>query len=148
MKDFKAFLVRGNVVELAIAVVVGVAFGAVVTAFVRDLITPLIAIPGKTNFATLHFSVNGSTFFYGDFFNYLVAFVVLAAVIFFAVVKPLNALAARRQAESAPTKTCEHSREHDPHRRARLPRSALATSRPRDNGGSVGSRGFVGRPES
>ena len=108
VKDFKAFLVRGNVVELAIAVVVGVAFGAVVTAFVRDLITPLIAIPGKTNFATLHFSVNGSTFFYGDFFNYLVAFVVLAAVIFFAVVKPLNALAARRQAESAPTKTCEH----------------------------------------
>ncbi len=109
MKDFKAFLMRGNVVELAIAVVVGVAFGAVITAFVRDLITPLISIPGKANFASLHFTVNGSTFFYGDFINYVVAFVILAAVIFFAVVRPLSKLVARRQAEAAPTtKTCEH----------------------------------------
>ncbi len=109
MKDFKAFLMRGNVVELAIAVVVGVAFGAVITAFVRDLITPLISIPGKANFASLHFTVNGSTFFYGDFINYVVAFVILAAVIFFAVVMPLGKLAARRQAEAAATtKTCEH----------------------------------------
>ena len=109
MKDFKAFLLRGNVIELAIAVVIGVAFGAVITAFVRDLITPLISIPGKTNFASLHFTVNGSTFFYGDFVNYLIAFVILAAVIFFVVIKPLNALMARRQRDSASTtKTCEH----------------------------------------
>ncbi len=109
MKDFKAFLLRGNVVDLAIAVVIGIAFGAVITAFVRDLITPLIAIPGKTNFASLHFTVNKSTFFYGDFVNYVVAFVILAAVIFFLVVRPLNAVMARRQAGIAPTtKTCEH----------------------------------------
>jgi large conductance mechanosensitive channel len=109
VKDFKAFLMKGNVVELAIAVVVGVAFGAVITAFVRDLITPLISIPGKANFASLHFTVNGSTFFYGDFINYVVAFVILAAVIFFAVVRPLSKLMARRQAEAAvTTKTCEH----------------------------------------
>ena len=62
MKDFKTFLLRGDVVELAIAVVIGIAFEAVITAFVRDLITPLISIPGKTNFAALHFTVNGSTF--------------------------------------------------------------------------------------
>jgi large conductance mechanosensitive channel len=109
VKDFKAFLLRGNVIDLAIAVVIGLAFGAVITAFVRDLITPLIAIPGKTNFASLHFTVNGSTFSYGDFVNYLVAFVVLAAVIFFVVVKPLGALIARRQRDAAATtKTCEH----------------------------------------
>ncbi len=108
MKDFKSFLLRGNVVDLAIAVVVGVAFGAVITAFVRDLITPLIAIPGKTNFASLHFTVNKSTFYYGDFVNYVVAFVILAAVIFFAVVRPLNAMMARRQAAAPTTKTCEH----------------------------------------
>ena len=109
MKDFKAFLMKGNVVELAIAVVVGVAFGAVITAFVRDLITPLISIPGKANFASLHFTVNGSTFLYGDFINYVVAFVILAAVIFFAVVRRLSNLVARRQAEAAATtKTCEH----------------------------------------
>jgi large conductance mechanosensitive channel len=108
VKDFKAFLLRGNVVDLAIAVVIGLAFGAVVTAFVRDLITPLIAIPGKVNFASLHFTVNKSTFFYGDFVNYLIAFVILAAVIFFAVVRPLNAMAARRQAAAPTTKTCEH----------------------------------------
>jgi large conductance mechanosensitive channel len=109
VKDFKAFLLRGNVIDLAIAVVIGVAFGAVITAFVRDLITPLISIPGKTNFASLHFTVNGSTFFYGDFVNYLIAFVILAAVIFFVVIKPLNALMTRRQRDTAATtKTCEH----------------------------------------
>jgi large conductance mechanosensitive channel len=109
VKDFKAFLLRGNVVELAIAVVIGIAFEAVITAFVRDLITPLISIPGKTNFAALHFTVNGSTFSYGDFVNYVISFVILAAVIFFLVVRPLNAMATRRQAGAAPTtKTCEH----------------------------------------
>jgi large conductance mechanosensitive channel len=109
MKDFKAFLLRGNVVDLAIAVVIGIAFGAVITAFVRDLITPLLAIPGKTNFAALHFTLNRSTFLYGDFVNYVVAFAILAAVIFFAVVKPLNAAMSRRHAGAAPTtKVCEH----------------------------------------
>ncbi len=109
VKDFKAFLLRGNVIDLAIAVVIGVAFGTVITAFVKDLITPLIAIPGKTNFESLHFTVDKSTFLYGDFLNYVVAFIVLAAVIFFAVVKPINAFMTRRQGPAATTtKTCEH----------------------------------------
>ena len=111
MKDFRAFLLRGNVVDLAVAVVVGAAFGAVVTALVRDLITPIIAIPGKANFATLHFTIHGSTFFYGDFINVLISFVSIAAAVFFLVVKPVNALMARRKTEpdaESTTKDCPH----------------------------------------
>lgn len=95
-RDFKAFIARGNVVDLAVAVVVGAAFGAVVTGFVKDLVTPLLAIPGKVTFSGLHFTVNHSTFLYGDFLNLLISFVTIAAAIFFFVVKPINALQARR----------------------------------------------------
>jgi large conductance mechanosensitive channel len=97
LKDFKAFILRGNVVDLAVAVVIGAAFGAVVTSFVANLLTPLISIPGKANFSSLHFTVNGSVFKYGDFLNALIAFVFIAAAVFFFVVKPINALAARRK---------------------------------------------------
>jgi large conductance mechanosensitive channel len=97
LKDFKAFILRGNVVDLAVAVVIGAAFGAVVTSFVANLLTPLISIPGKANFSNLHFTVNGSVFKYGDFLNELIAFVFIAAAVFFFVVKPINALAARRK---------------------------------------------------
>lgn len=100
MKGFKAFLLRGNVVDLAIAVVIGVAFGAVVTAFVKDLVTPLIAaLGGKPDFATLYFTVNNSKFLYGDFFNAIIAFLVIAAVIYFFVVLPVNAMIARSRKE-------------------------------------------------
>jgi large conductance mechanosensitive channel len=99
LKDFKAFLLRGNVVDLAVAVVIGAAFGAVVTALVKDLLTPLLAIPGKADFSTLHFTINGSTFFYGDFINVLISFVSIAAAVFFFVVRPVNALMARRKTE-------------------------------------------------
>jgi large conductance mechanosensitive channel len=99
LKDFKAFLLRGNVVDLAVAVVIGAAFGAVVTALVADLVTPLIGIPGGTDFSGLTFTINGSVFRYGHFLNTLVSFVSVAAAIFFLVVKPLNALAARRKTE-------------------------------------------------
>jgi large conductance mechanosensitive channel len=99
LKDFKEFLLRGNVVDLAVAVVVGAAFGAVVNALVRDLITPLIAIPGSADFSTLKFSINGSTFRYGDFINFVIAFVSIAAAVFFFVVKPVNALMTRRKTE-------------------------------------------------
>jgi large conductance mechanosensitive channel len=93
LKDFKAFLLRGNLVDLAVAVVVGVAFTALVTAFVKDLITPLIAaIAGKQNFDNLTFTINGSQFDYGSFLNALLAFVLIATVIFFLVVRPLNHL--------------------------------------------------------
>ena len=97
LKDFKAFILRGNVVDLAVAVVIGAAFGAVVTSFVANLLTPLISIPGKADFSSLRFTVNGSVFKYGDFLNELIAFVFIAAAVFFFVIKPINALAARRK---------------------------------------------------
>ena len=99
LKEFKAFVLRGNVVDLAIAVVIGAAFGAVVQALVKDLITPLIAIPGKANFQDLKFTIRDSVFAYGDFLNVLIAFATIAAAVFFLVVRPLNALMARRKTE-------------------------------------------------
>ena len=109
MKDFKAFLLRGNLVDLAVAVVVGVAFGAVVTAFVGDLITPLIAaIAGKPDFSNLTFTIHHSQFKYGDFLNALISFVVIAAAVFFVVVKPVSALMALRQKGEPTTKPCPH----------------------------------------
>jgi large conductance mechanosensitive channel len=97
-KDFKAFLLRGNVVDLAVGIVIGTAFGAVVTALVRDLLTPIVAaIIGKPDFSSLAFTINHSTFAYGDFINALVAFVTIAAAVFFFVVKPVNALMSRRK---------------------------------------------------
>ncbi len=100
LNDFKQFLLRGNVVDLAVAVVIGVAFGAVVTAFVEDLVTPLIAaIGGQPDFSALDFSINDSKFLYGDFINKLINFVVVAAVIFFVVVQPMNMLMQRMKKE-------------------------------------------------
>jgi large conductance mechanosensitive channel len=95
-KDFKKFILRGNVVDLAVAVVIGAAFGAIVTALVKDLVTPLIAaIGGQPDFSSLVFTVNGSKFMYGDFINAIVSFLLIAAVIFFFVVQPLNKLMSR-----------------------------------------------------
>jgi large conductance mechanosensitive channel len=99
LKDFKAFLLRGNVVDLAVAVVIGAAFGAVITALVRDLITPIISIPGKTNFSQLDFHIRSSRFAYGDFLNALLTFLLISAAVFFFVVVPINALMARRKTE-------------------------------------------------
>jgi large conductance mechanosensitive channel len=110
LKEFRQFVTRGNVVDLAVAVVIGVAFGAVVTALVADLITPLVAaIFGKPSFANLSFEINQSTFLYGAFINAVLSFLVVAAAIFFLVVKPLNVLAARRAAREpdAPATTRE-----------------------------------------
>ena len=105
LKEFKQFIMRGNVVDLAVAVVIGTAFGAVVTALIADIVTPLVAaIFGKPSFASLIFTINKSMFLYGDFLNAVVTFVTIAAAIFFLVVKPLNALAAR-QAAGAPTES-------------------------------------------
>lgn len=92
-KEFKKFVLRGNVVDLAVGVVIGSAFGSVVTALVTDLFTPLIAaIGGNHDFSNLRFTVRGSTFQYGHFINTLIAFLSIATVIFFFVVKPLNKL--------------------------------------------------------
>jgi large conductance mechanosensitive channel len=100
MRGFKTFLLRGNVVDLAIAVVIGVAFGAVVTAFVKDLVTPLIAaLGGKPDFASLNFTINNSKFLYGEFINAIIAFVIIAAVIYFFVVVPYTAMVTRSHKE-------------------------------------------------
>jgi large conductance mechanosensitive channel len=95
--EFKDFLLRGNVVDLAVAVVIGAAFGAVVTALVADILTPIIAaIFGKPDFSSLTFTIHKSHFFYGAFINAVIAFVSIAAAVFFFVVKPVNYLMAAR----------------------------------------------------
>jgi large conductance mechanosensitive channel len=101
VKDFREFLLRGNLVDMAVGIVVGVAFAAVVTALVGDLITPLIAaIGGQPDFSGLSFTINNSHFLYGAFINSAITFIVIAAVIFFLVVKPVNALMARRKTDT------------------------------------------------
>jgi large conductance mechanosensitive channel len=137
LNDFKAFLLRGNVVDLAVAVVIGAAFGAVVTALVQDFITPLIAaIGGKQDFAALHFTINHSAFLYGDFLNKLITFLAIASVIFFLVIAPLNALIARARTEppaDPTTKKCPECLSEIP---AEAKRCAYCTS-------VVGASGIV-----
>jgi large conductance mechanosensitive channel len=106
LKEFKAFVLRGNVVDLAIAVVIGAAFGAVVQALVKDIITPLISIPGKADFQNLTFTINGSVFRYGDFLNVVIAFVSIAAAVFFGVVKPMNRLRKVKPEQEAEMREC------------------------------------------
>jgi large conductance mechanosensitive channel len=107
LSEFKKFLLRGNVVDLAVAVVVGTAFTALVKALVADLLTPIIAlIIGKPNFSNLSFTINSSHFLYGDFINYLITFISVAAAVFFFVVLPVNTLMARRAKEDPDTREC------------------------------------------
>ena len=110
VREFREFVLRGNLVDLAVAVVIGTAFTAVVTALVKDLITPLIAaVGGKPDFGDLRFTINDSVFRYGDFLNVLLSFVILAAVVFFLVVKPVNHLMQRFATEpdvDTPTRKC------------------------------------------
>ena len=107
LSDFKKFLFRGNVMDLAVAVVVGTAFTAVVKALVADLLTPLIAaIFGAHNFGTLRFTIHHSTFAYGDFLNNVITFVSVSAAVFFLVVTPINYLMERREQEDPDTKQC------------------------------------------
>ena len=102
LKEFREFILRGNVVDLAVAVVIGAAFSALVASLVADIFTPLIAaIFGKPDFSALAFTINGSKFSYGSFINALIAFLSVATVIFFFVVKPLNLLHARRKKAEA-----------------------------------------------
>jgi large conductance mechanosensitive channel len=107
LSDFKKFLLRGNVVDLAVAVVVGTAFGAVVKALVADILTPIIAmIFGKPNFETLAFTINHSQFDYGNLINAVITFVSVAAAVFFFVVTPINSLMAHRAQEDPSSKEC------------------------------------------
>ena len=122
LDDFKRFLFRGNVVDLAVAIVIGTAFGAVVTALVRDLLTPIVAVIfGKHDFAVLVFTINGSTFRYGDFINYLIAFLSVAGAMFFFVITPINRLIARRADEDPSTKECPQCTSAIPLRARRCP---------------------------
>jgi large conductance mechanosensitive channel len=111
LSGFKQFILRGNVVDLAVGVVIGAAFGGVVTALTKDLLTPLIAAVVKApDFSGLKWTLNGSTFLYGDFVNALVSFVLIAGAVYFFVVTPINALIARSRKHPVPadptTKKC------------------------------------------
>jgi large conductance mechanosensitive channel len=121
LREFRAFILRGNLVDLAVAVVIGTAFTAVVNAMVKDLITPLIAaVGGEPNFSNLAFTINGSRFAYGDFLNAALTFLMVAAVMFFLVIKPVNALMDRLSTEpevESPTRPC-------PECLSRIPRAA------------------------
>jgi large conductance mechanosensitive channel len=103
VKEFRDFVLRGNVVDLAVAVVIGAAFTGVVTGFVSSFVTPLIAaVGGKSDFGDLYFTVNGARFTYGEFLDVLISFLVVAAIVFFGVVKPLNLLMARIRRDEEP----------------------------------------------
>ncbi len=110
VQEFKQFLLRGNVIDLAVAVVIGAAFSAVVNAMVKDIITPIIAaIGGQPDFSTISFTINKSQFFIGDFLNQVISFVIISAVIFFLVIKPVNYLIQRSRSEppmDPTTKAC------------------------------------------
>jgi large conductance mechanosensitive channel len=100
LKEFRAFILRGNLVDLAVAVVVGTAFTALVNSLVKSVFTPLIgAVFGKHDFSGLVFTINGSRFLYGEFINALITFLLVATVMFFFVVKPVNALMERLKPE-------------------------------------------------
>jgi large conductance mechanosensitive channel len=100
LKGFKQFLLRGNVVDMAVGIVIGAAFGAVVTGFVKDLLTPLIAaLVKQPDFSALAFTMNGSKFLYGDFLNAAISFLIVALAVYFFVVVPVNALIARSRKE-------------------------------------------------
>jgi large conductance mechanosensitive channel len=102
-KGFREFVLRGNVVDMAVGVVIGGAFGAIVTAFVKDLLTPLIAaLVGKPDFSAYVFEINGSKFLYGDFVNAVIAFLLVAAAVYYFVVVPVNAMMARMKKDEPP----------------------------------------------
>jgi len=110
VSEFRSFVLRGNVTDLAVAVVIGAAFGAVVTSLVENIITPLLAaIGGQPDFGALSFTINNSVFGYGAFLNAVISFLIIALVIFFVVVKPMNVLMARFKPtaeEPAPVQEC------------------------------------------
>ena len=111
LRDFKSFILRGNVVDLAVGVVIGAAFAAVVTSFVDNILTPIIAIPGSADFSELDIEVSGSSIRYGLFLNAVIAFLLIAAAVFFVVVRPVNALMARRKTQPEVDETvreCPH----------------------------------------
>ncbi len=110
VNDFKGFILRGNVVDLAVAFVMGSAFYAVVTAFVTDIITPLIGLPGHVDFSSSSYTLNGSTFLYGSFVNSIIGFIAIAVTIFFFIVKPMEKARSikKKPAVEPTTKDCPY----------------------------------------
>jgi len=129
VKEFKEFILRGSVVDLAVGIVIGVAFTTLVNSFVKNLLTPVTTIAGKVSFSSLHFTIGHSTFHYGAFLNDLISFLLIAAALFFFVVKPMNVLAARRRtgAEAEPgTRDCPACRSEIPALATRCPHCTSA----------------------
>lgn len=121
LNDFKVFILRGNVLDLAVGVVIGAAFGDVVDSLVADVLTPLLAIPGETNFDRLSVSIGGGVITYGVFLNTLFSFLTIAAAVFFFIVRPLGKLMSRRGVEldvASQTKQCPHCLSEIPQRAA------------------------------
>jgi large conductance mechanosensitive channel len=113
LKEFKDFLTRGNLIELAVAFVMGVAFAALLNAFVADLVMPIIgAIFGKTDFSSLTFTIHNSKFLYGAFITAAIQFVTIAAAVFFFIVKPVNMMKARRQGRPEEEVVSDEERRH------------------------------------
>ena len=128
LKGFRDFVLRGNVVDLAVAVVIGVAFGALVTSFVTNVVTPIISIPGTADFSDWNVTISGSTIEFGLFLNALIAFLLTAAAIYFLVVKPVAKLMERRKTEpdvGSETKQCTECLSNIP---AAAKRCAFCTS--------------------
>lgn len=124
VEEFRTFLLRGNVIDLAVAVVIGAAFGAIVTSLVDNIITPIIgAIGGQPDFSGLTFTINYSVFRYGAFLNALISFLIIAAVIFFLVVKPMNAMLARvtPKVDDVEPSVCPHCLSNIPDEATRCP---------------------------
>ena len=130
LKEFRDFLLRGNIVELAVAFVLGVAFAAVVNSFVENLVMPLVAmIIGKPDFSDLTFTINDAVFRYGAFITDVISFVAIAAAVFFFVVKPIDVLMSRRRPTPAEEGMPDEERRHRAARRARPGQAPTAMSR-------------------
>ena len=122
VQEFKKFIMRGNLVELAIAFIIGAVFANLIKAFIGDLITPIIAlIFGQPNFESLSFTINSSHFMYGDFINYLITFLTTAAVVFFFVFKPYDTLVTRRAKDEPTVKECPECTLNIPIKATRCP---------------------------
>lgn len=125
MDEFKGFMARGNVIDLAVAFVMGAAFNALITAFVTDIVTPIIGIPGHVNFASITYAINGSTFLVGAFINSVISFLSIAVAIFFFIIKPMSKLNSTNKKPAVPvpptTKNCPYCMSSIPVKASRCP---------------------------
>lgn len=121
VQEFRDFIVKGNVLDLAVAFVMGAAFNALVTALVTDLVTPLIGVPGHVNFADITYTINGSTFLVGAFVNSIIAFLSISVAVFFFIIKPVSKLQKPKQAPAPDTRDCPYCLSKVPIKATRCP---------------------------